>query len=52
MTLRSTTRGDEAAAGLAGTAVAEAAARGATERALTASEGRRARRKLDCGEGD
>jgi hypothetical protein len=51
-TLRSATRGDEAAAGLADTAVAEAAARGATERALAAGEGRMPRRKLDCGEGD
>lgn len=51
-TVRSSTRGDEAAAGLADTAAAEAAVRGATERALAASEGRMARRKLDCGEGD
>jgi hypothetical protein len=50
--VRSATRGDEAVAGLADTAVAEAAARGATERALAAIEGQRARRKLDCGEGD
>lgn len=50
--MRSSTRGDEAAAGLADTAAAEAAVRGATERALAASEGRMARRKLDCGEGD
>jgi hypothetical protein len=51
-TVRSATRGDEAAAGLADTAVAEAAATGATERALAAGEGRRPKRKLACGEGD
>jgi hypothetical protein len=50
-TVRSAT-GGASAAGLADTAAAEAATRGARERALTAGEGRRPRRKLGCGAGD
>ena len=48
-TVRSAT-GGASAIGLADTAAAEAATRGARERALTAGEGRR--RKLGCGAGD
>ena len=50
-TVRSAT-GGASAAGIADTAAAEAATRGARERALTAGEGRRPRRKLGCGAGD
>ena len=50
-TVRSAT-GGASAIGLADTAAAEAATRGARERALTAGEGRRPRRKLGCGAGD